>query len=348
MTSTWRHFAWAALAAVVLVSCAKLGSGGSNAQPAEIYAAGPSVNDVRILLGDDRWWQGPPSFGVPPLDTASRPDTERFSITQRYLHIGSAEELIVTYTVFDKTSSATTRMTTFQSAFGASPSSPKEGDQVLYYGLMSRGGAPFVTRTFVRLGPIVTEIDWSRKDGIPTVQQLGRNAAKVVEGLKKATGGRARPSPQATDQRLLPPPGLDITLLGSAQLPIETWLVMAEVGIPDPVSKLLRGEGVTDFVFGDYALNDDTRMEVRTALLTFVTAADATDWLNTFSPGPPDNSGIAWSYLDNVGEYHYLFASGTHGAMLVCSATVASEAASRACETPVLRTATAWKLALTS
>lgn len=342
-----RFIALLSLGAVLLVSCAKLGSSaGSNVQPADIYAAGPTVTDVRTLFGDNNWWPGPPSFGVRPLDAASTPNAQRFSVTQRFLHLGSAEALDVRYTVYDKATSATTQMTTVQNAYGASPTSPKVGDQVLYYGLMSSGGAPYVTRTFVRLGSVIAEILWSKKDGIPTLSQLGKNATKVVNGLKKVTTGKVHASAQPVDQKLLPPPGLDITLLGSTQLPVEAWLVMADVGIPGPVLTLLQSEGVNDFAYGDYALNNDTHMEVRAGLLTFSTAAAATDWVSTFSSSAPDQSGIAWSYIDNLGLYHYLFATGTHGGMLVCSATVSTEAASRACESPLLRTAIAWKVAL--
>jgi hypothetical protein len=347
LTRLIRTVALMAVASVLLMSCAKLGSSaGSNVQPADIYAAGPSVADVRALFADNNWWPGPPSFGVRPLDSASVPDTERFAITQRFLHLGSAEVLEIRYTVYDKTGSATSRMTSLQNAYGASPTSPKVGDQVLYYGLFSGGGAPYITRTFVRLGQVIVELLWARKDGIPTVTQLGKNAAKVVDGLKKVTTGKVHGSPRAVDQTQLPPPGLDITFLGSAQLPVEAWLVMADVGIPEPVLKLLHNDGVTDFVFGDYALNTDTHMEVRTALLTFSTSTAATDWVSTFSNSAPDQSGIAGSYIDSLGVYHYLFASGTHGAMLVCSSTAASEAASRACESPLVRTSIAWKLGL--
>jgi hypothetical protein len=335
-----------ALGAVVLVSCAKIGSGGTTAQPADIYAAGPTVADVRALFADNNWWPGTPSFEVRPLDAASMSFTQRFSITQRFLHIGSAEEFDVRHTVYDKVSSATAQMTNVQGAYGASPTSPKVGDQVLYYGLLGNGGAPYVTRTYVRLGQIVTEIVWSRKDGIPTVTQLGKNAAKVIDGLKKITGGKVRPSPLSVSPGDLPPAGLDVTLLGSTQLPIEAWLVMADVALPGPVATLLHGEGVDNFVFGDYALNRDTHMEVRAALLKFNSAADANDWVNTFGPAAPDQNGISSGYLDNVGEYHYLMSTGKVGAMLVCRSTIDSEAASRACESPMDRTAIGWKLSL--
>jgi hypothetical protein len=107
-----------------------------------MYAAGPNVSDVRGLFGGDaNWWQGPPSFEVRPLDAATIPFTERFSITQLFLHIGTAEQLVVRYTVYDKTGSATTQMTDLQNAFGLSPTSPKVGDQVRHPGVRSADGA---------------------------------------------------------------------------------------------------------------------------------------------------------------------------------------------------------------
>jgi hypothetical protein len=302
-------------------------------------------------MGDSNWWQGPPSFGVRPLDAETISSTERFAITQRFIHVGTAEELLVRYTVFDKTSSATSQMTAFQNSFGASPSSPKVGDQVLYYGLGGSGGAPYVTRTFVRLGQIVVQIVWSRKDGVPTVGQLGKNAAKVVDGLKKVTSAQIHPSPDQVDPKLLPPPGLDITYLGAAQLPIEAWLVMENIAIPVAGLQLLHGAGVTDFIYGDYALNHDTHMEVRSALLTFTTSAGAATWAAAWSSATPDQNGIASTYVDTSGvegsgEYHYFFTSGTYGGMLVCKASGEGEAASRACEAPMNRTAISWKLGL--
>ncbi|HWO46054.1 MAG TPA: hypothetical protein VNO87_10820 [Methylomirabilota bacterium] len=351
MTSAPRWVASIALGAVALVSCAMIGPGGTSAQPAEIYAAGPTVSDVRALFGDDNWWQGPPSFQVRPLDAETTSFTQRFSVAQRFLRIGTAEEFVVQYTVFDKTSSATTRMTGLQQALGASPSSPKVGDQVLYYGLPGSGGAPYITRTFVRVGQIVVSIIWARKDPTTTVQQLGRIAVKVVGGLKKATSARVRETPAAVDQKLLPPPGLDITFLGAAPLPVEAWLVMVNIGIPTAGLKLLHDAGVTDFAYGDYALNNDTHMEVRSALLTFATATAAADWASTWSSGTPDQSNIASAYVptagvEGSGEYHYFFTAGTFGGMLVCKSSIEGEAASRACEGPMERTAIGWKFAL--
>jgi hypothetical protein len=351
LTRAHRLIAFLALAAVALVSCARLGSTGTNAQPADIFAAGPTVSDVRALFGDSNWWQGAPSFEVRPLDAATVSFMERYSITQRFIHIGSAEQLLVRYTVYDTTSSATTQMTNFQNAFGTSPTSPREGDQVLYYGLGGSGGAPYITRTFVRVGQVILQIIWSRKDGVATLQQLGTNAAKFVSGLKKAMAAKVHASPPGVDPKLLPPAGLDITFLGAAQLPIEAWLIMDQLAIPAPLATQLHSQGVNNFVFGDFALNNDTHMEVQAAVLTFMTATEATDWANNFSTSAPDQTGISTAYIpgsgvEGAGEYHVLFAAGTHGAMLVCRATVEGEAASRACEGPQTRTALAWKLSL--
>src|SRR5260370_8218241 len=91
------------LGAMVLVSCARIGSGGTSAQPAELYAAGPTVSDVRALFGDDNWWQGPPSFQVRPLDAATTSFTQRFSVAHRFLRISTAQEFLLLYTVSDDT-----------------------------------------------------------------------------------------------------------------------------------------------------------------------------------------------------------------------------------------------------
>ncbi len=317
----------------------------------DVYAAGPTIADVRTLFKDDNWWQGPPSFEVRPLDAETTALNEKFSISLQFIHIGTAESFVVRYTVYDKTSSATARMTDLQNGFGASPSSPKVGDQVLYYGLSGSGGAPYAYRTFVRVGQIVVTIVWSRKDTSTTVQQLGRNATLVVDGLKKVIAGEVPASPQPVDPKFLPVPGLDITSLGSAMLPIEAWPVMDNLGLPGPNLQLLQGAGLTTFAFGDYALNNDTHMEVQTSLLTFASATDATSWVSVYAPAKPDQAGIASGYVSTsgspaAGEYHYFFATGNYGVMLVCKASLSGEAASRECEDPMERTGVAWKSAL--
>jgi hypothetical protein len=228
----------------------------------------------------------------------------------------------------------------------AQATSPKVGDQVMYYGESGTSGAPYLARTFVRLGEIVVEINWARKDGVASLTQLAKNATKVVDGLKKAITAKTHHSLQAVDQKVLPPPGLDITFLGAAPLPIEAFLVMANYAIPGPLAKELHTNGIDTFVFGDYVLNADTHMEIRAALMTFASPADATSWLGSYSGGQPDQSGVVSGYVDAIGEYQYFFTSGVHGAMLVCRSTVPGEAASRACEQPLSRTVISWRQGL--
>ncbi len=340
-----------ALVAVALVgaSCAQLTGSGFTSKPADVYTAFPNQGDVRSLFGDDNWWVGPPSFGVLPLDAATTPSTVRFTIGQSYVHMGTAEQLFARYTVYDKVASATSAMSEYQTSYGTSPSSPKVGDQVLYYGLQGSGGAPFASRTFVRVGQIVVQLVWTRKDVQATLGQLGKNAARFIARLKDPTKLRAKGG--SVDPTLLPPPGLDITLLGTTKLPVESFVIMILAALPDPILALMRRAGISDFSYADYALNNDTHMEVQLGLLNFPTAADAADWANTFSPGTPDSNGIAGAYLPvggtpAAGVYHYVFSSGPYGALLVCRSSIDGEAASRECEDPLKSTALAWKLSL--
>ena len=339
------------LVAVALLgaSCAQLAGSGFNGRPADLYTALPNQADVRSLLGDDNWWVSPPSFGVLPLDAATTPATVRFTISQSYVHMGTAEQLFARYTVYDKVASATSVMSDYQTAYGTSPSSPKVGDQVLYYGLQGSGGAPFASRTFVRVGQIVVQLAWTKRDVQATLDQLGKNATRFTARLKDPTKLRAKSG--AVDPSLLPPPGQDITLLGSTQLPVESFVIMILAALPDPILVLMRRAGISQFSYADYALNNDTHMEVQLGLLSFPTAADATDWASTFSPANPDSNGIASAYLPvggtpAAGVYHYVFSSGSYGALLVCKSSIDGEAASRECEDPLKSTALAWKLSL--
>ncbi|HKC82380.1 MAG TPA: hypothetical protein VKD46_00120, partial [bacterium] len=130
--------------AALAASCSAV-PGSLNARPADVYSIIPSQGDVRSLMGDTAWWAGPPSFEVRPLDAETTPAQQKFSVSEDFQRMGTAEELFARYTVFDKTSSATTAMSSFQAAFGQSPSTPKVGDQVLYYPVAGSGGAPFLT-----------------------------------------------------------------------------------------------------------------------------------------------------------------------------------------------------------
>ena len=320
-------------------------------RPADVYAGAPSQADIRTLLRDDNWWAGVPSFRVLPLDAATFPLNEQFGITQPYLHLGTAEDLIVRYDVFGTTSSATTLMTDLKNAHTGSPTSPKVGDDTLYTVVLGDGGAPFVYRTYVRVSQVIVTIGWAHRDPAPTLQQLNKNAVKVTDGLKKVLSGKTHGSLLAVGTNEVPPPGRDITPLGSARLPIEAWVIMGRIALMDTFLQVIKKTGITDFAFGDYALNNDTHMEVQTALVKFASPADASDWASVATGNQPDASGIASTYVPTggspaAGEYHYVFSAGSFGVLLVCKPSLDGEAATRECESPMERTAVAWKIAL--
>lgn len=339
-----------ALVAVVAAACSiRSSSFGTSATPADFYGANPSLADVRTLLGSPDWWPGPPSFGVRPLDSATMPFNEKFHVLTRFVHLGTAETLDIENTLWDSTASATTQMTNIQSALGTPVTGTKVGDQVLYYGSQSSGAAPYSTETFIRNGAVVTTIALSFKDAFPSISLLGRVASKVNSSLKNVLSGKVHVSPPpATDALLLPPKNPDLTLLGSLDLPIEAVVVMLGFESPEALARILHGNGADSIVFGDYVLNNDTHMEVRAALFTFTTTQDASTWIDELRGSNQfDANGIATFYNDASGEYFSLFSSGDKAAILVCRATSAADAASRACESPLSRIGPAWMLGLT-
>jgi hypothetical protein len=344
-----RLLASVALLAVVASACSiRPSTGSGRVQPVDFYAANPSLADVRTLLGDSNWWPGPPSFGVPPLDSASMPFSEKFHVITRFAHLGTAETLNIEYTLWDSTSTATAQMTSIQSAFGTSASGAKVGDQALYYGSKISGAAPYGTVTFIRTGQVVTTITMGLKDAFPTVALLGRIATKVGSRLKDVLAGKVHASPlSATDGLLLPPAGPDLTLLGSATLPIEAVVVMLGFESPEALARILHTSGVDSIVFGDYALDVDTHMEVRAGVFTFAASPDAATWVDELRGSHQfDANGIATFYNDGSGEYFSLFTVGSRAAILVCRSTSDAEAASRACEVPMTRIGPAWMLSL--
>ncbi len=333
---------------VFAAACGRTSSPSTSTRPLDLYAAEPTPADVKAMLGDDNWWPGPPSFGVRPLDSASMPMSERFRITQRFAHIGTAEMFDVAFTQWTSTSTASTQMNDIKTALGSSASGAKVGDDVLYYGLQGTGAAPFQTATFVRVGSVVTIISWSRKDSYPKVDQLSKIATKVVARLKNALAGKIRANPlSSTDSAKLPPNGPDITLLGAVTVPVESVVVMLNFAAPEALSRLLRNAGAGSIVFGDYVLDNDTHMEVRAGVLDFTTSQVAMDWIEALrGSAVPDANGIATFYDHASGQYFSLFTVGNKGAMLVCRSTNDGEAASRSCETPLSRVAPAWQLSL--
>jgi len=339
----------AMLAMTVGLSACAIGGSTFNGKPADVYSVIPTQDDVRKVMADDGWWMGPPSFQVKPLDYDIIPATQRFGVSVQYEHLGSAEVLLANYTVFDKASSATSVMNDYQTVYGSSPTTPRVGDQVLYYAMAGSGAAPYVARTFVRVGQIIARIVWTRKDSVPNVNQLGKLATLFSGGLKNIS--KAHGSFKQPDKKFLPPPGLDITPLGAAVLPIEAMAVMLRAALPGSLVDFLHQNGIDNFAYGDYVLNNDVHMEVQTAVLSFPTSSAAADWASASAAGPADANGISGGYIATGGspaggEYHYIFTSGIYGAELICKPSVEGEAASRECEDPMSRTALAWKQAL--
>jgi hypothetical protein len=286
---------------------------------------------------------------VSPLNAMSMAATERFAVSDTYLHIGTDEALVATYTVYDKTSSATAVMTDYQNGYGTSPTTPKVGDQVLYYAMFQAGAAPHVAITFVRVGQVILTLAWFRIDRGVTVQMLAKNAKKFADPLKNL--GKTKPRSRAADPNQLPPSGVSVTLLGSAMLPVEAFVGMVGISIPEQFLALMKNSGINNFAYGDYALNNDTSMEVQTALLKFPSETDATDFADTFAPDKPDAQGIAFAYIPvgntpAAGVYHFLMTYGSYVGFLICRSTTLGAAASRECEDPVHTVALAWKLAL--
>ena len=340
---------------ILLVACGPTSSS-IPTRPSATYSEIPTQADLRTLMGDNNWYAGPPAFDVPPLNSDSRPATQKYAISVSYIHVGTAEEIAALYTVYDSTTSANSIMSGLQTTYGTTVTSPKVGDQVLYYEFRSSGAAPHIARVYVRIGQVVVAVAWANKDSPAAINQLAKLARGFVSRVRppssngKATPG-STPSASPVAVKELPPPGLDVTLLGTAHLPIEAMTVMMGSALPESLAALLHQSGVDSFAYGDYALNNDTHMEVQTALLTFGTAIDATGWAKDFGPGMADSSGIYWQYIPEsgspaAGEYHYVFATGNYGIFMICKSSVPGEAASRECEDPTHRTAVAWQLSL--
>lgn len=348
MIRTWRIVALL-LVGVTAASCAPASGGQSSARPADLYAIVPTQANVRTLMGDSTWWGGPPSFEVLPLN-AQRLDVHvKFGVFAPFLHLGTDEQLGVRYTIYDKSSSASSAMSDLQAIYSGAPTTPKVGDQVVYTVEGGMGGAPFRYLTFVRSGQVLMQVIWTRKDHDVKINTLAKVARAFVDPLKNL--GKVRATPTPVDPNLLPPPGLDITMLGSANLPLESITVMLGSALPDTVYALLKGDGATTFAYGDYALNNDTHMEVQTAVLQFPSSATATEWATNLAPGAPDDRGIASGYVPvgstpAAGVYRYVFAQGSYVGIIICKSSISGEAASRECEDPSERTALGWKAGL--
>jgi hypothetical protein len=337
------------LAATVSMACARSSSSSANGQPADFYAAVPSLADMRQVLGDNNWWPLPPTYGVPPVEYDRFPTLVKFYIDQGYLHVGSAEIATISYIVFNSTSLATLALTGLASSQGTPVTSPRVGDQVLYVQAKATGAAPFDSTAYVRIGSTFTAIDWFRRDGYSSPSLMAKVAGKAVARVKDVVAGKLHASPPPrTDTSQLPPPGFEITLLGYSRVPTES--VVLELGYssaPEQIATLLHQGGVNDALYGDYVLDADTHMEVKTLLLNFSDASIAGQWLDAIRGTTPlDANGIFSVYSQTRGLYFFAFVSGGKAALLTCGSTIPTEAASRACETPLQDGSNAWKLSL--
>src|SRR5450759_2348642 len=91
---------------------------------------------------------------------------------------------------------------------------------------------------------------------------------------------------------------------------------------PEALAQILHTNGVDSIVFGDYALDNDTHMEVRAALFNFTTTQDSVTWVDELRGSNAfDANGIATFYEDVTGQYFSLFTSGSKAAILVCGST---------------------------
>jgi hypothetical protein len=343
-----KSLAAAAVLLVALTACTRGSSSQNNATPLQVYTAGPSINQIRGYLGgDELWWPATPTFGVRPLDLEFTPETVRFSITQRYIHLGTSESLIAQYVVYTNTSGATTEMSNITSSLGSNTvTGPKVGDQDLYTGQkLATATALYDTVMFIRQGAILVSLDLKEAAGFADVNRLGKIGTSLVSRLKDVLANKIQPSPPGqADDALLPPPGTDVTLLGAARVPIEVSADMFGAASPEAFVGSFRSLGVTDFEFGDYALDADLHMEVRTATFSFQTGSDASSWVDqAIGLSNLNQNGQATTYVDATGKYYGFFLQGRYVGFMTCGSTAETEAAARACETPFVRVLDAWQ-----
>lgn len=335
--------------ALALVSCGRVSTTTTGPTLAAVYGGRIALGDVSAVLGDSKnWAQGPPTFDVRPLNSATREDADRTAVIVRFSHIGTREELRLHYQVWSSTAIATAIMDLNKTVLGTSLSGPRAGDQVLYYNQnLQAGAAPYASEAIVRVGQVVLGIVWSHVESFASTGDMGKVAVKAATRLKDSLAGKvhasAAPSP---DPLLLAPAGPDVTLLGSDRLPVDVIAQMLFVANPGDLTLLFNQLGATDFVFGDYALNSDTRMEVQTSGFTFTDPNGAKKWIESYYGASNLTSGIYFNYENDTGQYVAAFGAGNRGILMVCKSSAPGESAARACESPMSRVITGWRLSL--
>ena len=341
-----------AVLVIALVACGRTSGNNSGPSVATVYAGRVVLNDLNPVVRDlPSWWNGPPTFDVKPLNSATRSDVERFAVVVRFSHVGTGEQIRLRYQVYDTSAYATALMNAEQNALGTSLSGPKAGDQVLYYNQDAGGGpAPYMSEALVRVGQTVIVIVWARVDAYASTNSLGKVTATAANRLKSSTSGKLRVSPDPSPAPgLLAPPGPDVTLLGTARLPIEVVAQMLVYPAPTDMADFFHRAGVNDFAYGDYAVNADTRMEILTAGFAFSTPTGATDWIDAFYGGSTNLSqGVYLNFESDTGQYVAAFGAGTRGILIVCKSSAAGEEAGRSCEGTMVRLVSGWRMALGS
>ena len=337
---------------LLVAGCTRTASGGttSRATPLQIYTAGLTIDQVRSTMDDDMWWPGAPTFGVRPLDLELTPETVRFSITQRYVHIGSGDTMKVDYDAYASVAAATTFMNNLQTSLGSNVgTTPKAGDQVLYFGQkLPTSTALYETDTVVRVGQIAIVAAIQQGSGFVDTNRLAKIANELVSRVKDVLANKVKPNELTSgDEKLLPPMGDVLTLVGVAKLPVEVVADMLQSADSQGLTATFTDAGVQDLVYGDYALDSDLHMEVRAAAFTFSSPAAATTWIDdNVGKSNLDSSGVAFTYADALKQYIAVMVAGPHIGLMLCKSTLDTEAASRACEASMVRVIPAWQTSL--
>lgn len=345
---TRRVAAFVALLAVAMTACGRFGTSSSPPTLASVYAGRLALSDLGSVVDTAAWVEGPPQFGARPLNSSSFSDVQQFQLLIRYRKLGTAERINILYLVLDTTAYATAFMTVQQQSLGTSLTGPKAGDQVLYYDQNTQSGAaPYLGQALIRLGPTVIAIGWSRVSSFVDTKLLGKVATSSANHLKDALAGKVHPTPPSQiDSHLLPPRGPDISQLGTTVLPVDVVAQILDTANPDLMTSFLRNAGANTVVFGDYALNEDTRMEIVTVGMTFQTSAEVTQWIATFFPASGMQSGGYFNFDVGTGQYVAAFGAGSRAILAVCKSSAPGEAASRSCEGGYLNVVNGWRQAL--
>lgn len=348
MIKSARLLAVALVVLPILAGCGRPKAAAPPPSMATIAASRVTLTDISPVLTDaGNWWVNAPTYNVRPLNSATFGEENRYGVSQGFYHVGTREELSVDFEVYSSASYVSALIAINKALNGNGSSGPKEGDQVLYYNHKLAGGpAPYVNEAVVQVGQIIVNVVWTHVDAYASTNAVGKIAGKAVSRLKDAQSRRikASPAPQL-DSRLLAPLGPDLTLLGSDRLPVEVIPAILFSASPQMVvDDFKKTLGATDFVYGDYALNLDTRMEVLTAGFQFQNSNGAQVLMSAiFSSGDMIGPGEGLLYDPATEQYIGGLGQGNRAVLIFCKSTEPSEAASRSCEAPLVHLIQGWK-----